>query len=97
MIDFLRESARKIDVSSDHSTIGGGGLDPEPIAQGDYDLIVVWQMEMIAKWFAKRARGRLVFVPMYDGARDLSPRFWAAFRRARRLCTSFCKSSKRRV
>ncbi|MGB8277878.1 MAG: glycosyltransferase [Methylovirgula sp.] len=85
MIDFLQQHSRKFDLFADHSIIGGPGVDLEPIAEGGYDLIVVWQMERVAQWFADRIPERLVFVPMYDGARHVEPQFWTAFRNSRVL------------
>jgi glycosyltransferase involved in cell wall biosynthesis len=85
MIEFLRQHARKVDLFFDYSTIGGAGIDPDAIAQAGYDLIVVWQMEPVAAWFAQRVPDRLVFVPMYDNARHSVAQFWLTFRKSRVL------------
>jgi hypothetical protein len=89
MIEFLRHHSRKVDVFVDHSLVGGVAVDRELIAEAGYDLIVVWQMERVAEWFAARVPDRLLFIPMYDGARSLGPEFWAAFQNSRVLNFSY--------
>jgi hypothetical protein len=88
MLDFLRQHFPNVDLFYDYSPMGGPSLELEPIAEAGYDLIIVWQMEMVAKWFAERVPARLVFVPMYDGARYLELEFWSAFQNTRVLTFS---------
>lgn len=85
MLDFLQQHSHNLDLFADYSMIGGPGIDLEPIVDGNYDLIVVWQMERVAEWLAARVPEKLVFVPMYDGAKDLKRDFWGAFRHSRVL------------
>ena len=94
IFDLLRQHSANVDVYSDHSLVGQAGVDPKKILACNYDLIVVFQMERIAEWFAKRVPGRLVFIPMYDGARDLEDSYWSIFKNARVLNFSYTLHEK---
>lgn len=89
LCEFLRRHSRKFDLFADYSLVGGPSIELEPIANAGYDLIVVFQMELVAAWFAKRVPDRLVFIPMYDGARYLEQQFWATFQNSRVLNFSY--------
>lgn len=55
-------------------------VDLDALEATGYDLICVFQIEMLAKAIAeRRMSARLVFVPMYDGARMLGNGYWSAF------------------
>lgn len=79
------------------------GVSTEPmIAQvldGEFDLVLVWQAEETARRlavaFAQRRRGRMVFVPMWDGCRTLGAEFWRDLRHVRIL--SFSRALHERV
>jgi len=80
-IDLLRE--HHVTIYFDYAFNGGASVDIESILNADYDLIVVFQVEYVALKIAQQLPERLIFVPMFDGARHLPPEAWAAFRNAR--------------
>ena len=94
IFEFLRRNSANVDVFSDHSLIGEAGVDPKRVLEGNYDLIVVFQMERIAEWVARRVPERLVFIPMYDGARDLEDDYWKIFKNSRILNFSYTLHEK---
>ena len=78
MADLLEAGATEFhrrDTLPDPATLAAFDLDA--LADENYDLICVFQIEMLAKAIAeRRLTKRLVFVPMFDGARMLSDDYW---------------------
>jgi len=78
LLEARATSFHRIDTLPDPATLAAFDLDALGAAQ--YDLICVFQIEMLAKAIAERGLAkRLVFVPMYDGARMLGDDYWTAF------------------
>ena len=81
MADLLEANATEFhrrDTLPDSSILAA--FDIDALEAEDYDLICVFQIEMLARAIADRQlRARLVFVPMYDGARMLGDDYWAGF------------------
>lgn len=81
MADLLEAGATEFhrrDTLPDPATLAAFDLDA--IEAENYDLICVFQIEMLARAIAdRRLPARLVFVPMYDGARMLGDDYWSAF------------------
>lgn len=83
-IDILKKE-NSVTTYFDYKFNNGAGVDIEGILNNDYDLIVVFQIEYVAQVIAERLPERLVFVPMFDGARFLPREFWASFLKSRIL------------
>lgn len=83
-IDILKKE-NSVTTYFDYTFNNGAGVDIEGILNNDYDLIVVFQIEYVAQVIAERLPERLVFVPMFDGARFLPREFWASFLKSRIL------------
>ena len=81
MADLLEARAtefQRIDTTPDPVQLAAFDLDA--LEAANHDLICVFQIEMLAKAIAeRRMSARLVFVPMYDGARMLGESYWSAF------------------
>lgn len=81
MADMLQAHATEFhrrDTVPDPATLAAFDLDA--LEAENYDLICVFQIEMLAKTIAERRLAkRLVFVPMYDGCRKLGEDYWKAF------------------
>lgn len=81
MADLLKAHATEFhrrDTLPDPATLAA--FDIDALEAENYDLICVFQIEMLAKAIAeRRMSARLVFVPMYDGARMLGDDYWKAF------------------
>lgn len=75
--------AHHLTIYFDYAFNGGVGADVEAILNADYDLIVVFQVEYVAQKIAELVPERLVFVPMFDGARFLPPDVWLTLRNVR--------------
>lgn len=55
-------------------------FDIDALIEEEFDLICVFQIEMLAKKLADRGMGaRLIFVPMYDGCWSLGNDYWKSF------------------
>lgn len=78
MADLLEANATEFhrhDTLPDPATLAAFDLDA--LAAENYDLICVFQIEMLARAIAdRRLAKRLVFVPMFDGARMLGNDYW---------------------
>lgn len=76
--DFFKRVLWEIgNVSELHEDPSTGTLkrDYRTLVEGaNYDLVIVWQIEAIAKQLA--GLSNVVFVPMYDGCRQLPLEFW---------------------
>lgn len=81
MADLLEANAtefHRLDTLPDPQTLAAFDLDA--LEAENYDLICVFQIEMLAQAIAdRRLSARLVFVPMYDGARMLGEGYWTSF------------------
>lgn len=77
-----------IDTWWDDRWKGGAAVDLAGITAGQYDLIVVFEVDAVAAELASLEGVRLVFVPSWDGRRDLSDEFWGRLANAR--IVSFC-------
>ena len=80
MAELLEANAttfHRRDTLPDPATLAA--FDLEALEAENYDLICVFQIEMLARAIAERRLAkRLVFVPMYDGARMLGDDYWQA-------------------
>ena len=80
MADLLEAGAsdfNRIDTLPDPATLAA--FDFDALEAEAYDLICVFQLEYLARAIAERRLcKRLVFVPMYDGARMLGDDYWQA-------------------
>lgn len=87
----------RIDTLPDPATLATFDLDA--LEAGGYDLICVFQIEMLARAIADRhMSARLVFVPMYDGARMLGDDYWRAFaHRDDVRVINFCSALHRQI
>jgi glycosyltransferase involved in cell wall biosynthesis len=73
----------------------GVSPDPAEIAAHDYDCLVVMQAEEMALALTSRQARNVVFIPMWDGARDLPDKFWRGLEHVR--IVSFCHLLHERV
>lgn len=78
---YLEENASSFTrIDTEPSLEHLNSFDMEALAAADYDLIFVFQIEMLAKQIAdQKLRARLIFVPMYDGCWRLDDAYWASF------------------
>lgn len=87
---FVREvlAGHKVDRFWDHSWQGRAGVDIAAVLAGQYDRIIVWQMEAPVEKLLRHGAGNVIFVPMWDGANLLDAGDWRRLGGARVL--SFC-------
>jgi hypothetical protein len=64
----------------DDSWLGGESNYLDEVEGRQYDLVIVWQMEFVARDLARRARLNpslhVLFVPMWDGCQGLGKDYW---------------------
>jgi glycosyltransferase involved in cell wall biosynthesis len=75
----LLETAGIVEHFWDESWRTGNHLETTPIIEGEFDAIVVWQMERLALRLARANVRNLTFVPMFDGCHALPDSFWRLF------------------
>ncbi|MFO0677930.1 MAG: glycosyltransferase [Polyangiaceae bacterium] len=95
--DFFRDAllvGHDVEVFLDDRWNGGLAVDVDRIVGGGYDLVIVWQMELVAEDLARRGVP-FVFVPMWDSCRGLSDVWWRKLRTAR--VVSFAHALHERV
>ena len=87
---FVREvlAGHKVDHFWDDSWQERPGVDIAPILAGQYDRIIVWQVEKPVERLLRHGAGNVVFVPMWDGANMMDVSDWRRLSGARVL--SFC-------
>ena len=76
---FLRELLQQEgDVAEfwDTSWLSGTPMDIAPIVAGNFDCIVVFQMELLAQRLTQAALKNITFFPMYDGCHTLPDSYW---------------------
>ena len=79
-VELLRSEFGSVDVYDDDTYLGVKFDSLEEIVEKNYELIVVFQSEVVAKELADRnGGGRVIFVPMYDGCRNLPEEYWRSF------------------
>ena len=61
---------------------GPDNLDYGALSRAQCDINIFWQAESVAARLLPLLRGRMVLVPMYDGAVQRDPRFWQLFPQA---------------
>lgn len=60
----------------DTSWLDGTPMDLSPIVAGNFDCVVVFQMEMLALRLTQAALKNITFFPMYDGCHTLPDSYW---------------------
>ena len=91
LLEILREIG-EVDVFSsdpDAETVDDDDELVARVAVADYDCYVFLQTEYIAARLRPLGVGRLVIIPMYDGAHGIPDAFWRQFVHARFI--SFCR------
>ena len=89
-LDLLEELGT-VDVYWDESWLGKRRVDVWEVLSRHYDVIVVFQMEVHAKFLKdKGRRRRVVFVPMYDSCLRYPESFWRELAEIEILC--FCRT-----
>jgi hypothetical protein len=89
--DFFRReflSNHVVDEWWDDQWRGGTRVDAREVMRGDYDLIVVWQVEQVAADLAAVHGSNIVFVPMWDSCVHFPDHYWRRPKGVR--IVSFC-------
>jgi hypothetical protein len=94
MLDLLRERAA-VEEHWDESWLTGIELDLDPIVNGSFDAVVVWQMERVAERLAARGTTNVTFFPMYDGCYEMPDAYWRGLSSVKVVC--FCAALHERL
>jgi hypothetical protein len=73
----------EVDEFWDDSWQGGAPVDVRQIAEGGYDLVVVFQVETAAAALAAIGEPDVVFIPMWDSCLGLPDEYWLQLRNVR--------------
>ncbi len=94
---FVREvlAGHEVDRFWDNSFADRRPFDIAPVVAGGYDRIIVWQVEQPVERLLRQGATNIVYVPMWDGADQLSEGDWRRLSGARVL--SFCHELHRIV
>jgi Glycosyl transferase family 2/Glycosyl transferases group 1 len=79
----------------DDSWQGGAPIDVDQLIAQGYDLIAVCQVEIVAEMLARRGFRPVIFIPMWDGCKNLPEGWWQALDGFR--IVSFCRALHERV
>jgi len=82
------ESIGEVSFFWDDTGLSSENVNISSIIRSGYDLIVLWQIEKYAPLLARSGHPNVVFVPMYDGCKDLPEAYWRACRGLKLLAFS---------
>ena len=79
-VDLLEDLFGEVDKFADDTYLGHTFDKIGEINASDYELIVVFQSERVAKDLVEAGvSARLLFIPMYDGCRQVPDSYWQSF------------------
>ncbi|BDG05821.1 glycosyltransferase [Anaeromyxobacter oryzae] len=85
--DLLRARADLVDFWFE-GWLTGRPFDAAPLASGDFDAVVVWQVEPVARDLAAAGARNVTFFPMYDGCHAKPDSFWRSLDGIKVVCFS---------
>jgi len=79
-VELLGQTFGSVDTYADDTYLGRTFDKIDEIEAANYELIVVFQSERVAKELADSdVSSRVLFIPMYDGCRQLPKEYWDSF------------------
>jgi glycosyl transferase family 2/glycosyl transferase family 1 len=85
--ELLRERAELVDFWFEGWRTGEP-FDASPLTSGEFDAVVVWQVEPVARQLAAARVANVTFFPMYDGCHAMPDSYWRALEGLKVVCFS---------